>query len=157
SRMSVMFSVIRLLLRIMPLTRCKLTSACTALFALCWVGLVIQKVHLYASDKSWYKSHRPQQCNLGKEVIAFQLVRTSDSDGFADFTLAIIPITLIRQVSIPATQRKILSVIFAASVLTTLVSIVHAVVLLGPGGSLEGVAVEAEVSFSPYLRRLLTS
>lgn len=38
-----------------------------------------------------------------------------------------------------------LIVIFAACLLTTIVSIVHAVILLGPGGSLEGVAVEAEV------------
>jgi hypothetical protein len=39
-----------------------------------------------------------------------------------------------------------LIVIFAACLLTTLVSIVHAVLLLGPGGSLEGVTVQAEVS-----------
>jgi hypothetical protein len=41
-----------------------------------------------------------------------------------------------------------LIVIFAACVLTTLVSIVHAYFLLGPGGSFEGIAVQAQVSFS---------
>ncbi|KAJ7795325.1 hypothetical protein B0H14DRAFT_3496059 [Mycena olivaceomarginata] len=39
-----------------------------------------------------------------------------------------------------------LIVIFAACVLTTLISIVHAYFLLGPGGSFEGIAVQAQAA-----------
>jgi hypothetical protein len=59
------------------LTHRQITTGFAALFALCWMGLLVQKIHLCASDKSWYKSHSPQQCHLGKGVIAFQLVSAS--------------------------------------------------------------------------------
>ncbi|KAJ7795318.1 hypothetical protein B0H14DRAFT_3496047 [Mycena olivaceomarginata] len=112
-----------------------------AIFALCWMGL-IQKVQVCASNKSWYKEHNPPQCHVGKGVAALELV----TDVFADGTLAILPIALIRHAIVPTSQRKMLIVIFAACVLTTLVSIVHAYFLLGPGSSFEGIAVQAQAA-----------
>jgi hypothetical protein len=50
----------------------------------------------------------------------------------------------------PRSQRKLLFCIFSASILVTVVSIVHAVYLLGPSGLLEGLTanVEVDVSFA---------
>ncbi|KAJ7794234.1 hypothetical protein B0H14DRAFT_2622083 [Mycena olivaceomarginata] len=50
--------------------------------------------------------------------------------------LAILPVTMIHHEMVPAGQRRMLVIIFAACLLTTVVSIVHIVYLLGPGGSL---------------------
>ncbi|KAJ7826275.1 hypothetical protein B0H14DRAFT_3467752 [Mycena olivaceomarginata] len=71
-------------------------------------------------------------------VKGWELCNLLVPDIVADITLATLPITLIRHADIPASQWKMLIVIFAACLLTTLVSIVHAVALLDPGGSLEG-------------------
>ncbi|KAJ7846492.1 hypothetical protein B0H14DRAFT_2584136 [Mycena olivaceomarginata] len=73
SRMSVMFSIIRLIPYQFQRLR-KITTGFAAVFALCWMGLLIQKVHLCASDKSWYKGHHPQQCPLSTGVVASQLI-----------------------------------------------------------------------------------
>lgn len=147
---------------------------------MCWIALLAQKIRVCASDKSWYHGHRPQQCPVGEASVVLQLVSTSSAsiyrrepcqyfhpaDIFADLTLAILPITMIRRAMIPACQRKcvhysqdrypwlnarhasrMLIVIFSASLLTTIVSILYAIVLLGPRGALEGVVVQAEVTF----------
>ncbi|KAJ7318347.1 hypothetical protein DFH08DRAFT_969237 [Mycena albidolilacea] len=102
SRISVMFSIIRIVPHDNRSKLRKITTGFAALFALCWMGLLVQKIHLCALDKSWYKSHSPQQCHLDKGVIAFQLV----TDVFADATLAVLPTALIRNATIPAGQRK---------------------------------------------------
>jgi hypothetical protein len=47
-----------------------------------------------------------------------------------------------------------LYVIFAASLLTTIASIVHAILLLGPSGSLEGIAAHAEVRLHSFMPRI---
>ncbi|KAJ7900950.1 hypothetical protein B0H14DRAFT_3123586 [Mycena olivaceomarginata] len=75
------------------------------------------------------------QCNLGHGpgVAALEL----STDVFADLALAIIPIILIRNTMLPSSQRNLL---------TTQVSIVHAVFLLGPSGSLEGISAHAEAA-----------
>ncbi|KAJ7873540.1 hypothetical protein B0H14DRAFT_3860073 [Mycena olivaceomarginata] len=144
SRMSIMFSVIRLVPHDNRSKLRKITTGFAAIFALFWVALFAQRVHVCASDKSWYKGHRPQQCPSGDGTVILELV----TDIFADFTLAILPPILIRRAVIPTAQRKMLTVIFAACLLTTVVSIFYAVVQLGPGGPLEGVTVQVEAATS---------
>ncbi|KAJ7873541.1 hypothetical protein B0H14DRAFT_3559282 [Mycena olivaceomarginata] len=149
SRMSIMFSVIRLVPTQFVRLR-KITTGVAAIFAVFWMALFVQRVHVCASDKSWYKGHRPQQCPSGDGTVVLELV----TDIFADFTLAIIPITLTRNVRIPIAQRRMLWVIFAACLLTTVVSILYAVVQLGPGGPLEGVTVQVEAATSLLVANL---
>ncbi|KAJ7362904.1 hypothetical protein DFH08DRAFT_951131 [Mycena albidolilacea] len=121
----------------LPITELrKIIASFAALFALCWMGLIIQKVYVSASDKSWYHGHSPQQCPVGEGVVVLQLV----TDGLADLTLAILPITLIRHAMIPASQWKMFVVIFTAGLLTTLFPIVHARIPLGPRAALEVIA-----------------
>ncbi|KAJ7901008.1 hypothetical protein B0H14DRAFT_2670431 [Mycena olivaceomarginata] len=132
SRMSVIFSIIRLIPHQLLLR--KITTGVAAVFAVFWIGLMIQVAHVCGEDKSWYKLAKPQ-CHLG-----------NGADVFADLSLAIIPMVLIRNTRLPSSQRKMLIVIFTASLLTTLVSIVHAIFLLGPSGSLEGISAHAEAA-----------
>ncbi|KAJ7900996.1 hypothetical protein B0H14DRAFT_3123600 [Mycena olivaceomarginata] len=139
SRMSVIFSIIRLIPHQFLLR--KITTGVAAVFAVFWLGLMIQVAHVCGKDKSWYKMTKPQ-CRLDHGVAVLEL----STDVFADLALAIIPIILIRNTMLPSSQRKMLVVIFTASLLTTLVSIVHAVFVLGPSGSLEGISAHAEAA-----------
>ncbi|KAJ7481641.1 hypothetical protein FB451DRAFT_133428 [Mycena latifolia] len=122
SRMSVIFSVIR----IIP------------------YPLKLRKVYRCASDRSWYALEKPQ-CHLGRAVAVTELF----TDLTADLVLAAIPVELLRSVkSITSSQRNLVVIIFAASLLTTAVSIVHAIYLLGPTGLLEGITAQAEAAVS---------
>ncbi|KAJ7364586.1 hypothetical protein DFH08DRAFT_839592, partial [Mycena albidolilacea] len=147
SRMSVIFSVVRVIPHDNRSKLRKITNCLAAIFAVFWIGLMIQVANVCGANKSWYKFAKPQ-CRLGDGVAAFELT----SDVFADVTLAILPIVLTRNSLVPAAQRKMLYVIFAASLLTTIASIVHAIFLIGPSGSLEGTAAHARpppLSLSP--------
>jgi len=67
------------------------------------------------------------------------------ADCISDGILVAIPLRLIWDVNLPRDFRHLLFATFSASVLVTIVSIVHAVFLLGPSGYLEGVTANVEV------------
>ncbi|KAJ7838179.1 hypothetical protein B0H14DRAFT_2588739 [Mycena olivaceomarginata] len=117
SRMSVIFSVIRLVPEQLKLR--KITTYFAAVFALCWIGLLVQKIRICASNKSWYELDKPQ-CHLGYGVAALELIT--------------------------GPTFRMLFIIFASSLLTTFVSIIHAIMLLGPSGLLEGLTAQAEAA-----------
>ncbi|KAG7091451.1 hypothetical protein E1B28_010485 [Marasmius oreades] len=139
SRMSIIFAVIRLIPPMMRLRRISNISA--VLFILMWIGLIIQKSYICVSDKSWYQ-HAVPQCRLGHGVAINELI----TDAISDLLLAAIPIRLLQGVSLQSDQRKMLYVIFGSSLLITLVSIVHAVFVLGPSGLLEAVTAQAQAA-----------
>ncbi|KAJ7099692.1 hypothetical protein C8R44DRAFT_682799 [Mycena epipterygia] len=142
ARMSVIFSVIRIVPSQLKLR--KVTAGFAALFGVMWIALLVQKVYRCASDKSWYALEKPQ-CHLGSGVAAVELF----TDFTADLVLAAIPIELLRSIrTIDSSQRKMLLIIFTASLLTTVVSIVHAVYLLGPRGILEAITAQVEAAVS---------
>ncbi|KAF9045932.1 hypothetical protein BDZ89DRAFT_100195 [Hymenopellis radicata] len=139
SRMSIIFAVIRLIPTQMRLRQ--ITNFFAVLFGLMWIGLLIQKVYVCASDKYWYYLPKPQ-CHLGHGVAAMELT----TDGVADLALAAIPIYLLRDITLVKSHRKMLILIFSSSLLVTLTSIVHAVYLLGPTGLLEAITAQAEAA-----------
>jgi len=140
SRMSVIFSVLRIIPPHLRLR--KITAGFAALFAMMWMGLLAQKTYRCAKDKSWYHLPSPQ-CHLGTQVAVLELC----TDLIADVVLAAVPISLLRAVkAIDVRQRNLVIIIFAASLLTTLASIVHAVFLLGPSGLLEATTAQAEAA-----------
>ncbi|KAF8916823.1 hypothetical protein CPB85DRAFT_253830 [Mucidula mucida] len=134
SRMSIIFAVIRLIPTQMRLRQ--ITNSFAVLFGLMWIGLLIQKVYVCASDKYWYHLPKPQ-CHLGHGVAAMEL---------ANVALAVIPIYLLRDITLVKSHRKMLIVIFSSSLLVTLTSIIHAVYVLGPTGLLEAMTAQAEPS-----------
>ncbi|GAW06002.1 hypothetical protein LENED_007894 [Lentinula edodes] len=86
-------------------------------------------------------------------------------DLFADVVLAVIPIRLLAGVGLSPDKRRMLYMMFCASLLTSMVSIIHAVFLLGPSGLLEAITAQAEAGtalmvanvgvLSPYVYRLM--
>ncbi|KAG7091446.1 hypothetical protein E1B28_010481 [Marasmius oreades] len=138
SRMSIIFSVIRLIPPMMRLRRISNISA--VLFMLMWIGLLIQKTYICASNTSWFQ-HADPMCRLGHGVATNEII----TDAISDLLLAVIPIHLLRGVSLQSDQRKMLYIIFGSSLLITLVSAVHAIFVFGPSGRLEAITAEAQV------------
>ncbi|KAJ4490407.1 hypothetical protein J3R30DRAFT_3277847 [Lentinula aciculospora] len=158
ARISLIFSVIRL---IPPLFILRRVSEWTAvIFILMWAGSLAQKTYICASDRAWYQLAAPQ-CHLGTDVAIVELV----TDLFADIALAVIPIRLLAGVGLSSDKRRMLYIMFCASLLTSMVSIIHAVFLLGPSGLLEAITAQAEAGtalivanagvLSPYVYRLM--
>ncbi|KAH8824316.1 hypothetical protein DL96DRAFT_1613696 [Flagelloscypha sp. PMI_526] len=139
ARMSVICAILRLIPRQDVLR--KWTQLVAALFVGMWLGIIIQKAVVCSSDLSWYNQATPH-CPLGFGVMVNELV----TDICADLALAIVPILLYRNVSLPAQQRTMLFIIFASSLLISVVSGVHAYYLVGPPGIYEGFTAEVEAS-----------
>ncbi|KAJ3754143.1 hypothetical protein EV360DRAFT_73940 [Lentinula raphanica] len=118
-------------------------------------GSLAQKTYVCASDRSWYQLAAPQ-CHLGTAVAIVELV---------NIALAVIPIRLLAGVGLSSDKRRMLYIMFCASLLTSMVSIIHAVFLLGPSGLLEAITAQAEAGtalivanagvLSPYVYRLM--
>lgn len=156
--MSMLYSVIRITPPMMPLRR--IAYFCAILFGLMWVGLLVQKIYICAHDRSWERLPAPQ-CHLGESVGILELISKQYhqywyitqyperfvpiADFIADGILVGIPLRLIWHVNMPRHMRKLLFSIFSASILVTIVSVVHAVYLLGPSGLLEGLTANVEV------------
>ncbi|KAG7091448.1 hypothetical protein E1B28_010482 [Marasmius oreades] len=139
SRMSIIFSVIRLIPPMMRLRRISNISA--VLFILMWIGLLIQKTYICASNKYWYQRADPM-CRLGHGVATNEII----TDSISDILLAVIPIRLLHGVSLQSDQRKMLYIIFGSSLLITLVSAVHAIFVFGPSGRLEAITAQAQAA-----------
>ncbi|KAH8824317.1 hypothetical protein DL96DRAFT_1613699 [Flagelloscypha sp. PMI_526] len=139
ARMSVICAIIRLTPSQDSLhSRMKLVAL---LFLGMWIGLLIHKSYVCGSDLSWYSMALPH-CTLGLGVMINELV----TDILADIALAVVPILLYRNISLPAHQRTMLFIIFASSLLISAVSAVHAYFLMGPAGIYEGFTAEIECS-----------
>jgi hypothetical protein len=155
--MSMLYSVIRIIPPMKLLHRIAYFSA--VLFGLMWAGLLIQKLYICANDQAWELLPAPQ-CHLGESVGIVELVSKyiithwpprcaedllQTADFISDGVLVVIPLRLLWGVNMPRHMRKLLFSIFSASILVTVVSIIHAVYLLGPSGLLEGLTANVEV------------
>jgi len=76
------------------------------------------------------------------------------TDFIADAILVAIPLRLLWGVNLPRSQRILLFSIFSASILVTIVSVVHAAYLLGPSGLLEGLTANVECAVSLIVANL---
>jgi len=150
--------VIRLIPPLFTLRKVAEWTGC--IFFLMWAGSLIQKTYICASNRSWYQLETPQ-CHLGKDVAIVELI----TDLFADISLAIIPIRLLQGVGLSPDKRRMLHIMFGASLLISVVSIVHAVFLLGPSGLFEAITAQAEAATAlivanlgvlfPYIYRMM--
>jgi len=75
------------------------------------------------------------------------------ADFISDGILVVLPLRLLWRVNMPKHMRKLLFSIFSASILVTVVSVVHAVYLLGPSGLLEGLTANVEVCIPFFSRK----
>ncbi|KZT27586.1 hypothetical protein NEOLEDRAFT_1176601 [Neolentinus lepideus HHB14362 ss-1] len=147
ARMSQLFSVVRIIPEIMRMR--KIAYGIAGLFGAMWTTLIIQKVYICKRDTSWYREAKPQ-CHLGHAVASTELA----TDFISDAMLVVVPLRLLWRVSMHRSQRKLLFSVFSASILTTIVSAVHAYFVLGPSGLLEATTANVEASVSLIVANL---
>ncbi|KAE9406536.1 hypothetical protein BT96DRAFT_1014774 [Gymnopus androsaceus JB14] len=123
ARISLMLSIIRLIPSWLTLRRISEWAAVS--FSLICVGVLTPKIYVCASDQSWYDMPHPI-CNVGPKIAIGDLI----TDFVADITLIVIPIRLLGHVNLPKDKRRMLIVIFGASLLTSAMSIIHSVSLI---------------------------
>ncbi|KZT10244.1 uncharacterized protein LAESUDRAFT_644408 [Laetiporus sulphureus 93-53] len=141
ARLSILFSIMRIIPTLMVLRRYAYAAA--VLFLAEWIVLLVQKTWTCEHYDAW-KTDRAAQCVMGNAVGAVELA----TDISADLILVILPIRLFWDISISEPRRKLLITIFSASLITTVVSVVHDAYELGPDRNAEAIAAHVEASTS---------
>ncbi|EIW55505.1 uncharacterized protein TRAVEDRAFT_171208 [Trametes versicolor FP-101664 SS1] len=139
SRMSILFSIIRLIPSLLKLRIYAHLSA--VLFGLMWTALLIHKIAVCESNPAW-KQSPGVQCVLGHGVGAFELA----TDILADLILVFLPMRLLWRIKLPRGKRILLQLIFSASMFTTIVSIIHGVYVFSTNRNGEGILAHIEAS-----------
>ncbi|KAF9515845.1 hypothetical protein BS47DRAFT_1341451 [Hydnum rufescens UP504] len=158
ARMTMLLAI----LRIAPTPRIRmLLKWCIVLFVIICTVLCAQFVWVCESQDHAWKDEPVPSCNLGMQIALTELV----TDIVCDALLVSIPLFFLSRSSLKKSQKYRLYGIFAAGVLTTIVSIVQDVLVLRVGGwapALAGtvmVGVSSIVSNIPVLvpvfRRLM--
>ncbi|KAH9941193.1 uncharacterized protein BXZ73DRAFT_98408 [Epithele typhae] len=132
SRLSILFSIIRLIPTMMRLRI--VANICAFAFGFMWIGLVILKLVVCETNTEW-KSRKGVQCVLGEAVASVEIA----TDFLADLALVLLPLRLLWRISLPPGRRALLIGIFSASILTTIASIVHCVYVFSPNRNAEGI------------------
>ncbi|KAA1467296.1 hypothetical protein DENSPDRAFT_832309 [Dentipellis sp. KUC8613] len=125
ARLSILFSIIRI--DPDPVWRLRLRWI-AGIFIGAIVFFLAQLMWVCEPEPSWKNAPSPQ-CKLNKEVAICQLV----SDVIADLLLIILPLRLIHGIKDRVLRRRLI-VIFSTSIVTTIVSLVHAVYIILGGG-----------------------
>ncbi|KIK61306.1 hypothetical protein GYMLUDRAFT_42890 [Collybiopsis luxurians FD-317 M1] len=160
ARISLMLSTVRLIPIIFKLRR--ISELAFVSFLLMCMSVLIAKLHFCASDLSWYKMPSPvcpltRNTNLAAgELTTFLL---------ADMILVAIPLRLLYRISLPREKRRMLILMFSANIITSIVSVLRVVFLIGSSGGMVSLAIKAEVGtalivadlaiLTPYIYRLV--
>ncbi|GBE87450.1 hypothetical protein SCP_1101260 [Sparassis crispa] len=141
ARMSILASILRIIPHMLVLRR--YAYAGSFLFLAMWAANIIQKVYICEHHTAW-KRLPGVQCVLGNSVGAVELA----TDITADIILVALPLHLLWGIGITSPRRKLLITIFSASMITTIVSIVHAGYVFSPIRNGEAIAAHLEASVS---------
>ncbi|KAJ8074477.1 hypothetical protein PM082_015378 [Marasmius tenuissimus] len=135
ARLSILFSIIR----IHPdeSMRNKLYWV-AGIFVLVTMTLISQLYWVCEPEPGWKNEPSPQ-CALTRQVVILQIV----TDVFSDAILVFVPLRLIQTISDSKLRRR-LAVIFSTCLITTAVSLVHAVFIIIHAGPQEVMAAIAE-------------
>ncbi|KAF8877889.1 hypothetical protein BD779DRAFT_1231137 [Infundibulicybe gibba] len=119
ARISIAMSISRIL---PPRTATRrLLFAVSVLFALVGLSLLVQKVWVCCSNKSWH--HNPAvQCYLGSTIGIISLI----TDIIGDTFLVVVPLQILWRVRLPKSQRTLIIAIFASSILSSATGVVYA-------------------------------
>ncbi|ETW81332.1 hypothetical protein HETIRDRAFT_246383, partial [Heterobasidion irregulare TC 32-1] len=140
-RLSIIFSIMRVMPPMMNIRR--VTQWFSVLFVLMWMALIVQKAVHCTLDISWQKQAEPQ-CHLGRAIGITEL----SADFVSDVVLVVLPLRLMWNLQLPTRQRRLLIALFSASMIITLISIVHAVFVIGPAGFLEAMSANIQIAAS---------
>ncbi|KAF4571590.1 hypothetical protein EYR40_008087 [Pleurotus pulmonarius] len=140
TRLSILFSIVRItpdyIMR-------RILYGLAVAFCVCWAILFSQVFWVCESQPAWKEAIIPQ-CPLGQDVAIAQLI----TDVFADLSLIAIPTKLLWNLRVSRSQRIRLLLTFSTSIITTVVSLVHAFYVLRVGGLEELIAAIVENSVS---------
>ncbi|KAF7309427.1 hypothetical protein MIND_00313500 [Mycena indigotica] len=125
SRLSILFSIVRV--DPSEVRRRRFVYVAIA-FGIAFFVLMAQLLWVCEPEPSWKDTANPQ-CKLTLQVAILQLV----TDIIADSILLLSPLPLFRNLSDKPLRRK-LTLIFSTCVVTTIISLVHAVLILKNGG-----------------------
>ncbi|EGN95667.1 hypothetical protein SERLA73DRAFT_186822 [Serpula lacrymans var. lacrymans S7.3] len=145
-RMSLVFSVVRMMSP-SPLRR-RLAFGIGGLFAMMWVGLLVQKVYMCGHIIGWHKT-----CHLMRPMVIVEV----GSDCISDTILVVIPLRLLWHVNLPRQQRRMILSLFSSSIVISLGSILHAAAQITCLYSLIGPASNFEVALSMIVCNLLVA
>jgi len=139
ARFSILFSVIR----ITPTpTMKKLLIGVAFLFGVIWAVLFAQVFWICENQPGWKDALVPQ-CALGEQVAIAQII----TDTVADILLILAPAWDLRHVMDKGLRRRLIA-IFSTSIMTTIVSLAHAIIVIKVGGLQEALAALLEDSIS---------
>ncbi|KAH9955898.1 hypothetical protein BC827DRAFT_1085255, partial [Russula dissimulans] len=126
ARLSILFSIIRI--DPDPIMRRRLKWLAAVFVAA--LGFFLAQLFWTCEDiHDGWKNKPSPQCHLPKQVAICQVV----SDVLADLSLILLPIRLIRGIKDKGLRRRLLF-IFSTSIVTTIVSLVHAAYIITRGG-----------------------
>ncbi|KAJ8592507.1 hypothetical protein M405DRAFT_46543 [Rhizopogon salebrosus TDB-379] len=147
SRLSIICSIIRL----SPPTRIRTIACCTAAtFAAIAIALLAQKCWFCVQNDNW-KRVSPLSCPLASSVGVTQVV----ADFLSDLALVVLPIHILHQVKLPRDQRIMIYSVFSGSLVTTLLSIVHAVFFIQADPYVKILTAQLEMAFCVIVCDLL--
>jgi len=126
ARLSILFSIIRL---DPSESRRKRLLYIAFVYILVCLILIAQLFWVCEPEPGW-KDMKSPQCTLNKEVAICQLV----SDIIADLILIVAPLKLLKGLEDRGLRHRLM-VIFSTCIVTTIVSLVHAVYILKLGGT----------------------
>ncbi|KAJ7027911.1 hypothetical protein C8F04DRAFT_964691, partial [Mycena alexandri] len=126
ARLSILFSIIR----IDPNgTRCRLLLGVALVFLGACLILIGQLFWVCERAENPWKDSVTPQCPLSSQVVIFQLI----SDVVSDTILSVAPLQLLVYLEDKVLRRR-LCIIFSTCIITTIVSVVHAALILTGGG-----------------------
>ncbi|KZT52550.1 hypothetical protein CALCODRAFT_441440 [Calocera cornea HHB12733] len=142
ARYSILFTIIR----VAPtLNAHRLLLGVAGAFGVCYVVLFAQVFwRCLADPEDWMEDRWNTQCPLGRDVAIAQLI----TDIISDVTLTSIPVYLLQRTRIAPGPRMRLMAVFAASIFTTLTSLVHASFILMDNPTSEALLAFIEMSVS---------
>ncbi|KAI0053213.1 hypothetical protein FA95DRAFT_1552711 [Auriscalpium vulgare] len=139
ARTSILFSIIRI--DPDPHTRRRLRWVAAAFIGA--IGFFIAQILWVCEPEPKWKDLPSPQCHLTKQVAICQLV----SDVISDSLLITLPLRLIHGIRDTRLRRRVMF-IFSTSIVTTVVSLVHAVYIIRSGGKNVLIAAIVELGMS---------
>lgn len=148
SRLSIIFSIIRLSSHIRHIKRIAIWTAVA--FGIFCAALLTQKSILCARDKTWSHSHtRKRNCSLSIGIP--QLV----ADFLSDIALVALPILLLRGVRLSREHRILIVLVFSSSMVTSLISIAHVIFMWQLNRDLQTITAQLQIAASLVICDLL--
>ncbi|KAI0755398.1 hypothetical protein BC629DRAFT_1662758, partial [Irpex lacteus] len=140
ARLSILYSIIR----IDPNPRMRIVLHRVAVMFIVVMLVMCAQLFWVCEPLDTWKNTKSPQCPLTKQVAICQLV----TDILADLLLILAPLRLLQQLSAQDGTRRRLMIIFSTSIVTTIVSLVHAALILTVGGIKVVIAAIIEDTFS---------